>query len=93
MSYKLKPLAELFKEYRAKARKIYPKGKLLVYCHIFTDRVDDYISNPRQTELCLDIFKKYIKEYGSARLYIAVDDEDGNDIVEDCILAYGDFPV
>lgn len=87
----LPPLADLFKQYKARVRKDY-KGKLLAFCHVFSDNIDSYFDKPYETQKALDAFKRYAEERGCARLYVEVADEEGNTLIEDCILSEGGFP-
>ncbi len=57
--------------------------------HIFTDNRDEYRENLEEAK---QLFYKYIDEHGKARLYIDIENQNGETLEEDCLEAYGDFP-
>ena len=58
--------------------------------HVFTHNIDEYVEKYRQA---LARYKYLVKEYGCARLYIKVFDNDNDaPISEDCLLSHGEYP-
>lgn len=61
--------------------------------HIFTNNFDEWTDNKKEA---LAIFKDFVKECGTARLYefdTASEDEDGVYQDGDCIKSFGEYPL
>jgi hypothetical protein len=54
--------------------------------HVFTHNHDDYTKNLQEAH---DIYRKFIRDYGCARIYMKVNEDDEGD----CLEAYGEWPM
>jgi hypothetical protein len=57
--------------------------------HAFTTWRDEFVDTREAAEI---IFNRMIKDFGHARLYIELYDQEGELISEDCIQSKGEYP-
>lgn len=63
-------------------------GTVTVY-HVFTDNRDEWTRDLGEAKA---LFTTWGEEFGCARLYCELRDEDGETIEEDCLEATGPYP-
>lgn len=60
--------------------------------HVFTHNTDEYYGLEEEAE-ALRLFDQWAEEYGSARLYLEVEDDATQELeLEDCYKSVGEFP-
>lgn len=61
--------------------------------HIFTHNTDEWLDDYKDA---LVLFEEFIEDYGCARLYVEVYEDDqaikDDEMTENCIKSYGDWP-
>jgi len=68
-----------------------PAGKTGMW-HVFTNNTDEFFGLDQEAE-ARELFDTWAKEEGCARLYLEIEDEDGNNELEECWQSVGDYPM
>lgn len=68
-----------------------PEGKL-GFWHVFSNETDEYYGLEEEDKARAQ-FDEWVREYGCARLYLQVEDSNGDTELEECWEAVGDYPM
>ena len=57
--------------------------------HVFTNSRDEFV---KDIAIARSLYRHFKKVYGTARMYIEVEDAEGEMISEDCLASFGPYP-